>query len=178
MAIDGESSDFPERLDDWGEAFKNNQCPPERFRASRMNALHDALYNLEQHTRRVLITGDTNLRTDTGADRPKLMVKTFVVTVTGGDAETKTANLEAFTTAELAFWDGNPLAATHNVHLYVRKIRVDNTEKQSYVAGLASPVVASGSGQTITLAPLRDTTGETNLKIGNGDYIVTLLITR
>lgn len=177
MAINGSRSDYPSSLDDWGTAHVNNQC--ERFRASLWNRIQDAVYALERHTRRVLLTGEAgSLRTDPGVDRPKLLAKTCLLTFGGGTTETKTGTLPAFTAEELAFLDEVPFAPEHNVQLEVRRLPDGTHTQRAFKAALQSPVQPDGVGQTVTIAPVRDAAGDTNYRVPEGTYVLSLLITR
>jgi hypothetical protein len=176
VAIDGHRSTYPTSLDDWGAAYENNQC--QRFHASRWNTIEDAIYNLERHTRRVLLTGEANsIHTDPGNDRPKLLVRTFVVVVTGTAAETKTVSMPALTAGELAHFGGKPFEAGNNVQLFARGIP-PHSGPGVYVAGLKSPINDDSSGQQIVLAPTRDSAGDEDNKVPPGSFIITMLITR
>lgn len=180
MAIDGSRSDFPDALDDWGNEYENNLC--ERWTAQRWNEIQDAVYALERQTQRALQAGDDNFPAGVdGASRPRLLAKVVATVVAGPAAETKDVAMPVFTAEEKALFDGLPLAALNTLTLQVRIVTPDSVGQRAYVAALKSPLsdFSGDSGWTVTLSPLRDAASEsTNLKVGAGTYIITVLIQR
>lgn len=175
MPVPGFRSNFPADLDDLGNIHINDV--DERLRAERINTIQDCVYNLEVHTQRILVASDGNIISNgINSLRPKILTKTFTVSISAPDEEVKVVSLPSFTADELTLFSGTPLAATNCVQLAVRKSVSQQTNNQAYLAALTCPVSPDGTSQSITISPLLDTSKLLNYKVGAGNYIITLLI--
>lgn len=180
MAIDGSRSNFPAALDDWGNEYENNVC--QRWSGERWNEIQDAVYALERQTQRGVQAGNDAFPApveDWG--RPRMLVKVVTAVIAGPAAETKDFVMPAFSAAEKALFDGEPLDFPNTVTLQVRIITRDTVGQRNYVVSLKTPVsdLSGDSGWTVTISPLRDAASDgSNLKVGAGTYVITVMINR
>ena len=174
MPIDGHRSTYPTTIDDWGSAFVNDQL--QRFTAEEFNKIEDALFNLEKSSLRTVVTGDDTLPMSTNLSRPVFFVKTWVAVVSGGDSDTKTGTIPAFTSDELALFGGKPFSDQNVAQLFVRKIKAAH-ESGGYIAGLSGDIDPTGASQGWIIAPLRDQGQDGAIKVPAGSYIFTLVLT-
>ena len=178
MAIDGNRSDFPTSLDDWGEELDNNSC--QLVDATFFNTMEDAIFNLEKHTLRVMQTDMNGILSTTisGSARPKVLYKTYTMVITGAKTVTRTATLSGFTTAEKSLFNGTPLASGNNIHLQIRKADgIPEIRNKSFHIGLTNPITdtSGDSGIPVTAATIRHGNGDDEMSAGT--FIVSLMIT-
>jgi hypothetical protein len=172
---DGHRSTFPTTLDSWGDAFTNDSCTA--VEAEDWNQIQDALYQLERHNFHVLQTGTAAHphAYPSGANRPRMLIKVWEVTLTGGSQRTKSFTVPALSSDEQDFFAGTPLASTNALHLQIRKLNGDDDHQRAYHCALESPVDPTGNTAiSLRAANLRHGNGE--YQLGNGTYVVTLMI--
>ena len=175
--ITGSTSTFPATMDDFGQLWVNNTC--EKLTAAQLNTIQDIIYNLESNSQR-LFYGASRVATDAG--RPKMLMKTYSVTATGGASDsTQTVGLTGFTAAEKSLFDGLPLASGNIVIISVRLANQGVRETfRGYVGHhIAVSDYSGDSGWSIMIAPQIDNTS-TGAAIGtpNEAYIITVEITK
>jgi hypothetical protein len=173
---DGHRSSFPASVDDFGDQLNNNACTT--VEAEDWNLIQDALLKLETHTLRVGRTGTTAsgwTPATSGSSRPRMLVKTYTVTATGGDTNTKTFTLAALSASERSYFGGQPFGSGTSVHLQIRKKSGSAELSRAFHCGIESPIDTTGaSSWTVQASSVRH--GAEDDKIGNADYIISLMI--
>lgn len=178
MPITGRSSTYPPTYDDWGAELLNNNCTT--VMDSLFNRMEDATYNLERFTINPLNTGleDVLESASAAATRPALLVKTYLVSLTGVPSNTKLVQMPAFSAAEKAMFLGAPLASSGTINVQIRKIGGAQELRVRPIATLVTPV-ADYSGDTawyVRVTTIRDKTDTTDFKITLGTYVISLMI--
>lgn len=181
MAIDGTGSTFPTSLDDWGNAKENNVC--EVVDSTFFNRMEHATFALENHTLRIMRTGEAGVITHStsGADRPKVLFKTYTVVLTGSSTNTKSIPLSGFTATEKALFNGTPLASGNNVHVQIRRTEgrssPHSVRDKSFHCGISNPITdtSGDTGWTLVASTIRHGAGDEN--IGPGLYTISVMIT-
>lgn len=175
MAIDGTRSRFPCLIDDWGSEFEDNVC--QKATAARWNQIQDALFRCEEHSLRVMLTGEQGVLTHAveGANRPAILFKSYTVQATGSSTVTKVFQLGPFTAAEKALFGGTPLASGNSIHLQIRRTQLSSSVK-AYHASLRPVTDPTGdSPWYVAASTLRHGNGDE--EIAPGTYVISLMIT-
>lgn len=173
MAINGQTSNFPAQVDDWGEEFVNDI--QQVFYSARWNKIQDAVYNLERHTSRLLLAGTAADPSETGAARPLALYKVFQITLTGNKSDVKRATIAdpLFTSAEKALFGGHPLSSSNNILMAVRKAVPDNSH--GYAVGLV-PGTLDDSGDSGMVVEVAHSCPARHRRVFAGSYILSLRI--
>lgn len=175
-SLTGSRSVFPGAIDSFGTDHQNDTG--EIVTAESLNKLSDALLNLEKHTLRAVLSGRIGTVTPaiTGTTRPRALVKAYTVTSTSGTVTTVAFSLSGFTTAEKALFGGSPLAPSGSIHLQVRSAGGDAFPGRAYHAALIGPLTdfSGDSGWRVVASTLRH--GNNDFTIGNGTYVITVMI--